>query len=367
MPVVMAQFDPAIFQAALLEVAEASKAAAQAAQAAQQATASASVAAAVQPSPASSPSSSGQQNVDWSKLLSKPPVFEYKSTEEEIRAYRDWSWQLIQYLNAIDEGFEKELKQLMEKPEVSLDLTTASHDTRQRSAKLYGLLASLVRNKSLNTIRSVEPGPGYEALRQMTLSLRPSSNNRGLALLSALTSWPAFTMNSPLQPQVLRLEEAMEEARRAGTKVEDQLKQAVLLKAVSGQLRTHLNMAVQDSTTYKELREHVLKWDKSQQRWSGLLFADDTGDAMDISRMEEKGGKKGKGKKGKGYEQKGQYKGKPGVKGKFKGKSSLTRKARSQTARANLVGSKMIDPREKVANQASMKPELAMFVAKRGT
>ena len=62
----------------------------------------------------------------------------------------------------------------------------------------------------------------------------------------------------------------MEEARRAGTTIPDQLKQAILLKYVSGQLRTHVNLAIQDTTSFKDFREHVL-----QQKWSGLIFAED--------------------------------------------------------------------------------------------
>ena len=69
------------------------------------------------------------------------PLFsEHKTTEEEIRAFRDWSWMLIQYLNAIDAGFEKELQQLMDDPTNALDLTTASAETRNRSTQLYGML-----------------------------------------------------------------------------------------------------------------------------------------------------------------------------------------------------------------------------------
>ena len=154
------------------------------------------------------------------------------------------SWQLIQFLNTIDPGFEKKLQALMDDPSNALDLSTASADTRNRSAKLYGLLASLCRNRSLHVIRSVKAPDGYEALRQLTLALRPASNNRGLALMAAFTSWPQFAMNQPLQPQLLKLEDALEEARRAGTTIPDQLKQAILLKCVSGQLRAHLNLVV---------------------------------------------------------------------------------------------------------------------------
>ena len=286
-------FDPQIFQAAILEVAEATKAAVRLAQSVQQAPPPASS------SPAGSPSGGSSANIDWSKLLNKPPLFEHKTTEDEIRAYRDWSWQLVQFLNTIDPGYEKELQAIMDDPSNGLDLSTASQETRHRSTKLYGLLASLCRNRSLNVVRSVKSSDGYEALRQLTLALRPANNNRGLALMSALTSWPTFQMNQPLQAQVLKLEDAMEEARRAGTTLPDQLQQAILLRCVTGQLRTHLNLAIQDTTTFKDLREHVLRWDRGQQKWSGLIFGDDSSTAvpMEVDRVYssgKKGAKDGK-------------------------------------------------------------------------
>ena len=257
--------------------------------------------------------------MDWSKLLNKPPLFDYKTIEDEIRAFRDWSWQLVQFLNTIDPGFEKELQALMDDPGNALDLTTASLETRQRSTKLYGLLASLCRNRSLHVVRSVKSSDGYEALRQLILALRPAANNRGLALMAALTSWPSFQMNKPLQGQLLKLEDAIEEARRAGTTIPDQLQQAILLKCISGQLRTHLNLAIQDSTTFKDLREHVLRWDRGQQKWSGLIFSDDASSAvpMEVDRIHS-AGRKGKDAKGKGY---GQYGQKGPQKGKSKGKN----------------------------------------------
>jgi hypothetical protein len=317
--VTMAALDPRIFQAALLEVAEATKTAAQAAQAVQKASAS----------PSSSPTGGSAQTVDGSKLLKKPPLFEHKTTEDEIRAFRDWSWMLIQYLNAIDAGFEKELQQLMDDPTNALDLTTASAETRNRSTQLYGMLASVCRNRSSNIIRSVRNPDGYEALRQLLLALRPSTSGRGLALMVALTSWPQFTMSQPLQP--LKLEDALEEARRAGTTIPDQLQQAILLKCVSGQLRTYLNLAIQDATTFKELREHVKKWDRNQQKWAGLLFSGEDSNAaapMEIDRIHG-GGKKGK-DKGKRFQQKGQQKGKGKSKSKNDGKSGFKGKSKNE-------------------------------------
>jgi hypothetical protein len=50
----------------------------------------------------SSSSATLSTNVDWSKLVNKPQVFDHASLEAEIKAFRDWSWQLGQFLTAID-------------------------------------------------------------------------------------------------------------------------------------------------------------------------------------------------------------------------------------------------------------------------
>lgn len=141
------QFDPNIFQAALLQVAEATKAAASAAQAAAS-TSSATATSAVSTSAATS----GKSVLDWSKLISKPPIFDHPNQEQDQRHYRDWLWQLSQYLLYVDEGFEKEISQITEEPAKELDLDSAPAGVRQRSAKLYGLLAGMVKNRALSIV-----------------------------------------------------------------------------------------------------------------------------------------------------------------------------------------------------------------------
>ena len=229
------------------------------------------------------------------------------------------------FSNAVDTNYETEVQSILDDPTKPLDMSTASVDTHQRGAPLYRLLASLCRGRSLNVVRSVKQADGFEAFPQLTLTLRPSSNNRGLALMGALTNWPRFQIGQLLQPQVLKLEEALEEAKKAGSTIPDQLQQAILLKCVSGQLCTHLNLAIEETTTFKELREQVLKWDRSQQNRSNLIFSDDASGStpMEIDRVYADGrgwstGKKGEKGKEKGSSSKGFPQGK--VKGKMKSK-----------------------------------------------
>ena len=78
--VVMAALDPNMIQTALLQVAEATKAASDAVKAVQQAQAKSST------TPSQSSIGGG---VDWSKLINKPQVFEHATLEAEIKAFRD--------------------------------------------------------------------------------------------------------------------------------------------------------------------------------------------------------------------------------------------------------------------------------------
>ena len=96
--------DPSILQTALLQVAEATKAASEAAKAASVAQQKATT------------SSGGATSVDWSKLFNRPPVFEHATTEAEIKGFRDWSWQVCQYLATIDANYDEEVKKLFDDP-----------------------------------------------------------------------------------------------------------------------------------------------------------------------------------------------------------------------------------------------------------
>jgi hypothetical protein len=45
-----------------------------------------------------------------------PHCFNCKTVEDEIRLFRDWSWQLTQFLNAIDSAYESEIAAIMDRP-----------------------------------------------------------------------------------------------------------------------------------------------------------------------------------------------------------------------------------------------------------
>ena len=77
---------------------------------------------------------------DWSKLIAKPNIFDYKSQEEEIKAFREWSLVFEKYLSAVDEGYVKDLKEVHEKPSESFEWDLATSEEKTRCITLYGSL-----------------------------------------------------------------------------------------------------------------------------------------------------------------------------------------------------------------------------------
>ena len=113
----------------------------------------------------------------------------------------------------------------------------------------------------------------------------------------------------------------------------DELKTAILLRCISGSLKTPLNLNIKEGTKYLDVREEVLRWDRAQQKWSGATTsADDSTDAvaMEVDRIEGKG-KHGKNAKGKSKD-KGSSKGKG--KNKSKDKSGKSKGGKSSKGKS---------------------------------
>ena len=100
-----------------------------------------------------------------------------------------------------------------------------------------------MRGRALQLVKAVEDSNGFDAWRSLNKGLKPTSRARGLALLGAAATWPAFSMNSALQPQLLKLRrKVFDETVKAGTTIQEELKSTILLRCVGGQLKSCLNL-----------------------------------------------------------------------------------------------------------------------------
>ena len=103
----------------------------------------------------------------------------------------------------------------------------------------------------------------------------------------------------------------------AGKELSEELKVAVVLKALPPVIKNYVSVLTEEDIDYSKLREVLMKWERTQQKWSGqtsIAGGYDSSQAtdMDISRIQNKGKGKNKGKESKG-------KGKFDSKGKSKG------------------------------------------------
>ena len=241
----------------------------------------------------------------WWRLLPKPPTFEHTNRESEMAAWREWSWAFEQYVASVDAKFADDIEQLRANPNQAVDPVDFTDTERQRNHFLYSLLSSLLRQRPLLVVRNLTGSNGLEAYRMLIQQNEPVSKNRSMGLLNVIMNWPAFTGKLSLMQQLLRLEHAFAEYEKLGTKLNEDLKTAILMRSLTGQLKVWLQLQVNESTTYAKVREMVLLYDSSTTKWSEqmVLGTDSAMSAaegpvpMEIDRVQSKG--KSKGSKGK--------------------------------------------------------------------
>ena len=84
---------------------------------------------------------------EWYKMLPKPPTFSPSNREEELSMFREWEWQLEQYLLAVDAQFGPDIEHLRNNLSTTEDLVDMNLEKTQRSTFLFGLLASLLKGR----------------------------------------------------------------------------------------------------------------------------------------------------------------------------------------------------------------------------
>ena len=75
-----------------------------------------------------------------------------------------------QYLNSIDVEFTSELKTIRANPSTPIDAGVQDDGEKKRGALLHSLLGSLVRQRPLMVVKSVNGSNGYEAYRLLIQS-----------------------------------------------------------------------------------------------------------------------------------------------------------------------------------------------------
>eukprot|EP00435_Cladocopium_sp_Y103_P066396 s333_g28.t1 len=184
-------------------------------------------------------------------------------------------------------------------------------------------------------LKAVKDFNGYECYRELIVSNEPQNKNRSMSLLNAIMNWPSFSNRVSLMSQVMKLEAVFSEYEKLGSALAEEIRSAVLLRCLVGQIKTWIQLQLTDTTTYGQIRESVLSYERSTTKWSETMVlgfsntsnAPDTSAPMEVDRIKGKSKSKGK------NEQKGKGKAKSDAKGKGKsekGKSSWNNNGKGQ-------------------------------------
>ena len=122
------------------------------------------------------------------RLVQKPDLYRPETRDQETEQWMDWRFAFVSYLGVVDAQFAAEIERVESTANEEKLMATMAEATQVRSRELYAILLSFVRNRPAKLVRSVPQSNGYEAWRQLTLEMMPSSRQRQLALITQLTS-----------------------------------------------------------------------------------------------------------------------------------------------------------------------------------
>ena len=181
------------------------------------------------------------------------------------------AWSLKQYLTVIDNKFEDDIAYVERSNATEVDIDLLEDEERHRGRFLYSLLSSLLQGRLLSLVRNVDTSNGLEALRHLLENCQPRARNRTMSMLQSIMSYPNFVMKNSIMSQLVRLEEHFVQFEKMGGKLTDEMKSAVVLKCVSAPLKIHLNLSLNESSTYAQIREVIKAYDITQPLQSGQV------------------------------------------------------------------------------------------------
>eukprot|EP00435_Cladocopium_sp_Y103_P021125 s485_g5.t1 len=205
----------------------------------------------------------------------------------------------------------------LEKLRPEEDVPAYSDIEQELSVKLFAILASYLKGKCFSLVKSFSKSrDGFKLWRALIAEFEPSTRQRSLALAQTLSNYPAFVNSKSTMEQILSYEMLVQQLEDASSTVyPSELKIATLVRCAGQRLREYLQLTINDRTTYGQLKETMLSYDKACKSWtpeavlkslqsSTATTSDYQGaQPMEVDRIENKGkGKKGKSKdKGKSW------------------------------------------------------------------
>ena len=134
----------------------------------------------------------GNSYGEASKVIQCPKEFGNINSSDDHTAWSDFSFAFKQWLFFAESMFESDFRHVEEHPTVVVTF----HDnpqgvaSRERSKRLYSILAGILKQRPLKVLRQVTDANGLEVWRQLNSLYMPRTKGRSLALLNAIMSYP---------------------------------------------------------------------------------------------------------------------------------------------------------------------------------
>ena len=268
--------------------------------------------------------------------MKTPNAFGNANSAEDQAHWLDFSFSFKQWLFYAEPGYEADLKHVEDHLNTPVIYNASAEGVKsmERSKRLYAILSGLLQHRPLKLLKQVPESNGLEVWRQLCTLFTPRTKSRALGLLSALMSHPPFSRERTIHEQIQGLDRIADEYRRSsGSDVNEDILLTTLVKALPKQLQQHIQLNLSETSTYGEIKEKVIAYERLNTTWSrekvyselGAVtsYATDSGGAAPMEVNQIKGKSKGKGQKGKAQKGKGKDKGtSKGGKGKGKPQQS---------------------------------------------
>ena len=230
--------------------------------------------------------------------------------------FQQWKQQFTSWLCFGDSRYVEALEALEKKPEAP-PLTAYNADEKDMSQKLFAVLTSYLRGRCAHLVRSeAKHKDGFKLWHTLCREYMPNTRQRALALAQALSAYPVFGKEKSSLESILAFEQlVMQYEEASGSTYPLELMSATLIRCCQPKLREQLQLSINEESTYQEIRDKVLSFERVSKIWSTdqvLKHVQETpsytGGAadgptpMEVDRIEKGGKGKQKGKnKGRGF------------------------------------------------------------------
>eukprot|EP00435_Cladocopium_sp_Y103_P029774 s3318_g7.t1 len=247
-----------------------------------------------------------------SRILKAPDVF----SGDDPMLFQQWKQQFTSCLCFGDSRYSEALDALEKKTDAP-PISAYNADEKDMSQKLFAVLTSYLRGRCAHLVRAeAKTKDGFKLWHTLTHEYMPNTRQRALALAQALSAYPAFGKDKTTLESILAFEQLVIQYEEAnGSTYPLELMSATLIRCCQPKLREQLQLAINDESTYKEIRDKVLSFERVSKIWSTEqvlkhiqetpTYTGGTADGptpMEVDRVEKGGKSKGKGKnKGKGF------------------------------------------------------------------